>query len=133
MSHMHDEAGAPPVRASDAERDEAAEVLRAAFSEGRLTRTELDERLTAAYAAKSRADLQGLTGDLPGAVPEVATAYDRLPAGVHGPGMPLNPCLLLCLLLAFPPAGIAYAVYWIVTARRQPQPPAGQPFLSPAA
>jgi hypothetical protein len=31
---MHDEAGAPPVRASDAERDEAAEVLRAAFPRG---------------------------------------------------------------------------------------------------
>lgn len=133
MSHMHHEAGAPPVRASDAERDATAEVLRAAFAEGRLARAELDERLTAAYAAKSRADLQGLTGDLPGAVPGAVTAYDRLPAAVHGPGMPLSPCLLLCLLFAFPPAGIAYAVYWIVTARRQAQPPAGQSFLSTAA
>lgn len=83
MSHMHHEAGAPPVRASDAERDAAAEVLRAGFAAGRLTRTELDERLTAAYAARSRADLQGLTGDLPGAVPGAVTAYDRLPAAVH--------------------------------------------------
>jgi hypothetical protein len=133
VSDMHHEAGAPPVRASDGERDEAAEVLRAGFAEGRLTRAELDERLTAAYAAKSLTDLQGLTRDLPGAVPRAVTACDRLPAAVHGPGMPLNPCLLLCLLFAFPPAGIAYAVYRIVTARRQPQPPAGQSFLSPAA
>jgi DUF1707 SHOCT-like domain len=45
---VHSETGAPAVRASDAERDEAAEVLRAAFAEGRLIRTELDDRLAAA-------------------------------------------------------------------------------------
>ncbi|MGH3298880.1 MAG: DUF1707 SHOCT-like domain-containing protein [Trebonia sp.] len=133
MSHMHNEPGAPAVRASDVERDEAAEVLRAAFAEGRLTRPELDERLDAAYAARTRADLAGLTGDLPGGVPEAVTAHDRPPAVDHGPGTHLNLCLLLCLLCAFPPAGIAYAIYWIVTARRQPQPPAGEPFLSPGA
>ena len=60
MSHMHDEAGAPPVRASDAERDDAAEALRAAFAEGRLAGAELTKRLAAAYAAETRADLLGL-------------------------------------------------------------------------
>jgi hypothetical protein len=133
MSHMHNEAGALSVRASDAERDEAAEALRAAFAEGQLARAELDERLAAAYAAKTRADLVGLTGDLPGAVPGAVTAYDRPPGVDHGPGMQLNLCLLLCLLFAFPPAGIAYAIYWIVTARRQPQLPGREPFLSPGA
>lgn len=133
MSSIHNESGAPSVRASDAERDQAAEVLRAAFAEGRLTRTELDERLAVAYAAKTHADLRDLTGDLPGAVPAEATAYDRLPVVDHRPGMHLNLCLLLCLLFAFPPAGIAYAICWIVTARRQPQPPAGEPFLSAGA
>jgi hypothetical protein len=34
--------------------------------------------------------------------------------------MHLNLCLLLCLLFAFPPAGIAYGIYWILAARRQP-------------
>jgi hypothetical protein len=130
---MPSEAGALPVRASDAERDEAAEALRAAFAEGRLAPAELDERLAAAYAAKTRADLLGLTGDLPGAVPEAVTAYDRPPVVDHGPGRQLNLCLLLCLLFAFPPAGLAYAIYWIVTARRQPQLPGREPFLSPGA
>lgn len=133
MSHMHNEPGAPAVRASDAERDEAAEVLRVAFAEGRLTRAELDERLAAAYAARTRADLLGLTGDLPGGGPGAVMAYDRPPVVEHGPGMHLNLCLLLCLLCAFPPAGIAYAIYWIVTARRQPQPAVGEPFLSAGA
>jgi Domain of unknown function (DUF1707) len=129
MSQPHNEAGALSVRASDAERDEAAEALRAAFAEGRLARAELDERLAAAYAAKTRADLLGLTGDLPGAVPEAMTADDRPTAAGHGPGRQLNLCLLLCLLLAFPPAGIAYAIYWIVTARRQPPLPGREPSL----
>ena len=117
----------PAVRASDAERDQAAEILRAAYAEGRLTRAELDERTGAAYAARTRADLHGLTSDLPGAVPAETTAYGcppaaDLPVVDPGPGasMHLNLCLLLCLLVAFPPAGIAYGIYWILAARRQP-------------
>jgi hypothetical protein len=117
--------GAPPVRASDAERDRAAEILRAGYAEGRLSRAELDERLTAAYAASTRADLYDLTSDLPGAVSAPAT-HDRPTSAAppivdpeSGTGMQLNVCLLLCLLFACPPAGIAY---WILTARRQPQP-----------
>jgi hypothetical protein len=117
----------PAVRASDAERDQAAEILRAAYAEGRLTRAELDERTGTAYAAKTRADLHGLTSDLPGAVPAEATAYGRPPAADlpvvdPGPGasMHLNPCLLLCLLVAFPPAGMAYGIHWILAARRPP-------------
>ena len=124
MSHVHTESGAPPVRASDAERDQAAEILRAGYAEGRLTRAELDERLAAAYAAKTRADLFDLTGDLPGAVSAPVTPGRPAPAALPdldpglGTGMGPNWCLLLCLLIAFPPAGIAY---WILTARRQAQ------------
>lgn len=101
--------GAPPVRASDAEREQAAEILRAGYTEGRLSSAELDERVTAAYAVKTRADLHALTSDLPGAV----SAADP----ESGTGMRLNVCLLLCLLCVCPPAGIAY---WIL-AVRQPQ------------
>jgi hypothetical protein len=62
MSHMHLEDGAP-VRASDAEREQAAEMLRAGYADGRLTRAELDERLASVYAAKSRMDLRGPASD----------------------------------------------------------------------
>lgn len=127
MSQTLATSGAPPIRASDAERDQAAEILRAGYAEGRLSRAELDERLSAAYAAKTRADLQNLTSDLPGAVPAPATR-DRPATAVlpildpeSGTGMGPNWCLLLCLLVAFPPAGIAY---WILTACRQPPPTA---------
>jgi hypothetical protein len=126
MSQGQAVSGEPAVRASDAERDQSAEILRVAYAEGRLTRAELDERTGAAYAAKTRADLRDLTSDLPGAVPAEATAYGRLPVAdlpvvEPGPGASnLSLCLLLCLLFAFPPAGIAYGIYWILAARRKP-------------
>jgi hypothetical protein len=125
MSRTPATSGAPPVRASDAERDQAAEILRAGYAEGRLSRAELDERLTAAYAAKTRADLCDLISDLPVMVSASPTP-DGQPSAIlpimdpeSVTGTQLNVCLLLCLLFAFPPAGIAY---WILTARRQPQP-----------
>jgi len=131
MSQTLTTSGAPPVRASDAERDQAAEILRAGYAEGRLSRAELDERLTGAYAAQTRADLRDLTGDLPGTVP-APPQPDRQRSAIQpvpnpdpqsGTGIGPDRCLLLCLLFAFPPAGI---VYWILTARRQPQLPGAQ-------
>jgi hypothetical protein len=52
-------------RASDAEREATAEVLRAHFADGRLDATEFAERLERAYKAKTRADLSALCHDLP--------------------------------------------------------------------
>ncbi|WP_299021307.1 DUF1707 domain-containing protein [uncultured Dietzia sp.] len=54
----------PSLRASDAERDETARRLQDAFSEGRLTLAEFDERTTRAYAARFRDELGELTRDL---------------------------------------------------------------------
>jgi hypothetical protein len=56
---------ARPVLASDAEREACAARLRDAAVEGRLNVTELDERLGAAYRARTRLDLAKLTADLP--------------------------------------------------------------------
>ena len=53
------------LRTSDKEREEIAEILRAAMTEGRLDLTEGEERLAAAYAAKYRDELKPLTADLP--------------------------------------------------------------------
>jgi hypothetical protein len=66
------------MRAGDADRDRVAEILRAAYAEGRLDATELDERLAAVYAAKTVGQLAPLTRDLPvpGAGPP-ATLPDR--------------------------------------------------------
>jgi Domain of unknown function (DUF1707) len=58
------ESGPPELRASDAERERTAEVLRRAAGEGRLTIDEFDERLDAAYAARTRTELERLVADV---------------------------------------------------------------------
>ena len=55
----------PHLRVSDAERERTAETLRAHAGEGRLDADELEERLGRVFAAKTRADLDALTRDLP--------------------------------------------------------------------
>ena len=54
----------PPIRASDAEREQVAEVVRTAVADGRLTMVEGDERQRDAYAAIFRRDLTPITADL---------------------------------------------------------------------
>src|SRR3954454_25205048 len=53
------------MRTSDKEREQIAEILRAAMTEGRLDLEEGEERLAAKYAAKFRDELGPLTADLP--------------------------------------------------------------------
>jgi Domain of unknown function (DUF1707) len=53
------------LRASDADRDQAAKVLGDALAEGRLTADEHAERLDSVYAAKTQADLVPVIDDLP--------------------------------------------------------------------
>src|SRR5258708_25331568 len=54
-----------PIRASDGERESVVDVLRDAYTDGRLTLEEFEERTSAAYASKTWADLRELTADLP--------------------------------------------------------------------
>src|SRR3954451_14954818 len=55
------------MRISDEDRHKVAEVLRQAAGEGRIDLDELDERLEAAYRAKTYGELVPITADLPGA------------------------------------------------------------------
>jgi hypothetical protein len=68
----------PPIRASDAERERVAEVVRRAVTDGRLTIVEGDERLRDVYAARFRRDLEPLTADL-APLPADATASAPVP------------------------------------------------------
>jgi Domain of unknown function (DUF1707) len=52
-------------RASDAERQAVARRLERALRDGRLTIVEFDERTQAAYAARTRGELDDITEDLP--------------------------------------------------------------------
>lgn len=74
------------LRISDADRHRVSEVLREAAGEGRIDLEELEERLEAAYAARTYADLVPITRDLPagatGRLPE--RAADAVPVYAAG-------------------------------------------------
>jgi len=55
----------PALRASDADRERVAVVLRDAAAEGRLTLEELSDRVASTYAARTSTELEQLTRDLP--------------------------------------------------------------------
>jgi hypothetical protein len=74
----------PELRASDADRERTADLLRRAGGEGRLDVAELDERLDAAYAARTQSELDVLTADV---VPRAATrSLAPATAGGGAPG-----------------------------------------------
>jgi hypothetical protein len=81
-------AAEPQLRASDADRERVADILRDAFAEGRLDVAEHAERIEAVYAAKTFAELAPLTRDLP-VHPSAAAPWDGL--APSGPQPPLPP------------------------------------------
>ncbi|RYJ27809.1 hypothetical protein CU044_2990 [Streptomyces sp. L-9-10] len=77
----------PDTRASDAERERVAARLREAVAEGRLDMEEFDERLEAAFKARTHGELAPLVRDLPapGTTTDVALAPDTS-VGTRGAG-----------------------------------------------
>ncbi|MEU6470499.1 DUF1707 domain-containing protein [Streptomyces massasporeus] len=69
----------PDLRASDADREKVADILRDALAEGRLDMEEFEERLDATYKARTYGELAPITRDLPAAgvtVPAVSLTKD---------------------------------------------------------
>jgi hypothetical protein len=84
----------PAMRAASADRERAVDVLKAGFTEGRLTQDEYNERMGRAYAAKTYGELAALTADLPaGAVPAV------WPMAVYQPPVTTNSLARASLVL----------------------------------
>ncbi|MGW7271213.1 DUF1707 SHOCT-like domain-containing protein [Streptomyces sp. NPDC054864] len=63
----HPEPQPTGMRASDADRDRTADILREALAEGRLTAEEHGERIDGVYRAKTMGELEPLVSDLPAA------------------------------------------------------------------
>ncbi|MFJ9714960.1 DUF1707 domain-containing protein [Streptomyces sp. NPDC101213] len=76
----------PDLRASDADRERVAEVLRDALAEGRLDMAEFEERLDAAYRARTYGELTPLTRDLPAAGAAAPPAVSLHKPGERGEG-----------------------------------------------
>jgi Domain of unknown function (DUF1707) len=119
----------PAWLAGSADRERTIGVLRAGFTEGRLTQDELGDRIAQAYAARTYGDLWALTADLPaGPLPYPA----GVPAVPWEPGSPAVPpgaepaaswqsaaALVITALIIFTLAALVTA---IATAHAQPLP-----------
>src|SRR5258707_4663624 len=77
---------APPIRASDQDRDAVAQRLQEAFAERRLGDDEFDERMRAALTALTGADLDKLTADLPAPAPGSTVSASGSAAPARRPG-----------------------------------------------
>ncbi|MDI3403631.1 DUF1707 SHOCT-like domain-containing protein [Streptomyces cavernicola] len=78
------------LRASDADRDRTADILREALAEGRLTAEEHAERIDGVYRAKTLAELEPYVRDLPGAHRPRPAPAPHAPAPLPGT-IPLEP------------------------------------------
>jgi hypothetical protein len=84
------------MRAASADRERAVDVLKAGFTEGRLTQDEYNDRMGRAYASRTYGELTALTADLPaGAMPAVWPTS----APVYQPSMPTNSLARASLIL----------------------------------
>jgi hypothetical protein len=129
------------IRASDRDRDAVVATLRDAYTDGRLTLDEFQERTAAAYDGRTWGDLRELTTDLPvqpvlgsdlppeaqpaGPQPEGAQPPGALPPGAPQPwGAPGIPPW------AYPPAGQVPGIPPVGVPLGQ-QPPAVPPYPPP--
>ena len=111
----------PAWLASSADRERAVGVLRAGFTEGRLTQDELDDRVARAYTARTYGQLWELTSDLPaGALPHPQFPHGQavMVAPEAAPPSPWRPAaaLIVTALIIFTLAALITA---IITAHTQ--------------
>jgi Domain of unknown function (DUF1707) len=108
------------IRASDADRDRVTARLQEHFAAGRLTRDELDERITAVLHAKTFGELRPPLADLPEPVPAPRAALAQRagrpwPARRHHHGLaPLFLLLLVAAVVLSPAGWVALAFFKVV-------------------
>ena len=128
------------LRVGDAERQQAVTALGEHFATGRLDQDEYDTRAQAAWAAKTRVDLQGLFGDLPEPVPFRPVGHQaagsaqsgwqagreardrprrRRPAPVIPVLMAIAIFLGVSLLVHFPVVPLLFLLLWIGAGHRR--------------
>ncbi|HET7016779.1 MAG TPA: DUF1707 domain-containing protein [Streptosporangiaceae bacterium] len=90
-------AGAVPGTSSDSDRERTAEVIKAAFLEGRLDHDEYAERTRRALGSRSYSELVALTADLPAALLP-ATSSAAVPVAAKMTRDFDLPAVLLCVL-----------------------------------
>lgn len=104
------------IRISNEDREKVAQILHSAMAEGRLEMSELEERLDAVYAAKTFADLEPVTRDLPVQSPHAVALPSHAPIPVSSsnritPGVPTGPTQSIAIM-----SGVERKGEWVVPA-----------------
>jgi len=120
----------PDWLAGSADRERTVGVLRAGFTEGRLTQDELADRVARAYAARTYRDLWALTADLPAGPFPPGMPYPQASPAVPPSAEPAShwhsaAALVITALVIFTLAALVTA---IATAHAQPVPFHQMPF-----
>lgn len=105
VSGTSDPRRTPDVRASDADRERVAAVVREAAAEGRIGLDELDERLSAVFAARTYGELAEVTADLPADAAESARE-SAAPARRYEYGGTQEPATAIGILGGFQRKGV---------------------------
>jgi putative exporter of polyketide antibiotics len=100
----------PRVRASQAEREEVVERLRAHAGEGRLDLDELEKRVEAALSSRTRGELAELLADLPQPQNRGRTGVTRTLA-LGSLAVALLPLAIAVVLLALAPPSLAWVAW----------------------
>jgi Domain of unknown function (DUF1707) len=101
-------AGRDRLRASHADREQAIEMLKAAFVQGMLAKDEFDARVSQAFASRTYADLAALTADLPAGL---AAAKPTHPAPAQGEQKAVRPGRWVAVSTAAYAGDWAYVVF----------------------
>ena len=104
-SQSEADAAQDSLLASDTERDQVCRRLASAFSEGRITSAELDERTSQALAARTHGDLdtvlRGLTVPAVPAPPVLPASLGYAPPAAQAPRSGVNPRMVFWVVCFF--------------------------------
>jgi Domain of unknown function (DUF1707)/Domain of unknown function (DUF4190) len=107
------------MRASDADRDRVVEHLSVAYSEGRLSKDEYDDRVANALSGRTYADLDLLMADLPAAQPVMVPAAADATAVAKVNGLAIASVACGVAQLAFGPLATLLTIVFGHMARQQ--------------
>jgi hypothetical protein len=120
MNATHDRYHIPPMKASDADRDQVLAELSENFQAGRLTSEELEDRTGRALSARTLDELDEVLADLPAAAP-VGLADPAAPGGPSGQGFARLPIIAVVavviiagILVGTTAAGHASRFLWLI-------------------
>jgi uncharacterized protein len=100
------------LRASDADRDQVIDTLKAAFVAGRLTKDELDLRAGVALASRTYAELRAVTADIPGRQIEFPPLPKPVPVRTRRPVNRKVIARSAAAVLVPPALGAAFLTYY---------------------